>query len=53
MEEVGGVTIEHRCLDGSGVLERGLGEEALSLAFLAKVPTKFNLIDRATEDSVA
>jgi hypothetical protein len=53
MEVVGGVTIERRCLDVSGGLERGLGKEALLFSFLAKVSTKFDLIDRATEDSVA
>jgi hypothetical protein len=53
MEVAGGITIKHQRLDVSGGLERGIGEEALLLAFLAKVSTKFDLIDRATEDSVA
>jgi hypothetical protein len=53
MEVVGGVTIERQHLDGRGVLESGLGEEALLMAFLANVSLKFNLIDLATEDSVA
>jgi hypothetical protein len=52
-EVVGGVTINHRHLEGDGVLERGIGEVALFLLFLAKVLTKFDLIDRATEESVA
>jgi hypothetical protein len=53
MEVVGGVTIERRRLFGTGVLERGLGEEPLFLDVLDKVATKFDLSDRATEDSVA
>jgi hypothetical protein len=35
IDEVGGINIECWRLDESGVLERGLGEEALVLAFLA------------------
>jgi hypothetical protein len=53
LEVVGGITIKRRHSGVSSGLERGLGEEALLLDFLAKVLTKFNLIDRATEDSVA
>jgi hypothetical protein len=51
---VGGVTVvcRHR-LEGDGVLDRGLWVVALFLLFLAKVSTKLDLIDRATEDSVA
>jgi hypothetical protein len=50
-EEVGVVTIKHWHLEGSGELERELGEEALWLAFWVKVSTKFDFIDHATEDS--
>jgi hypothetical protein len=52
VEVAGGITIKRWCLDVSGGLERGLGEETLLLAFLDKVLTKFDLIDRTTEDSV-
>ena len=49
---VGGVTVaRRRRFKGGGV--RGLWVVALFLAFLAKVSTKLDLIDRATEDSVA
>jgi hypothetical protein len=53
MEEAGGVTIKRRHLAGRGVLENGLGEAALLVAFLAKVSTKLDLIDLATFDRVA
>jgi hypothetical protein len=53
MEESGIITMEHCRFEEGGVHERGLGEEALLLAFLAKVSTKLDLIDRATEDNVA
>jgi hypothetical protein len=51
---VGGVTVDRRRrLEGDGVLDRGLWMVALFLVFLAKVSTKLDLIDRATEESVA
>jgi hypothetical protein len=51
---VGGVTADRRRrLEGDGVLDRGLGMVALLLLFLAKVSTKLDLMDRATEESVA
>jgi hypothetical protein len=52
MEAVHSISIKRQCL-GSGVLGKGLGEVALLMAFLAKVSTKFNLGDCATEANVA
>jgi hypothetical protein len=51
-EEAVGITIKHQRLNKSGVLARGLSEEVLLMDFLAKVSTKFVLIDCATEGSV-
>jgi hypothetical protein len=45
-----GVTRERRRFTGVGVLDSGLG---LFVDVLAKVSTKLDLIDRATEDNVA
>ena len=52
-EEAVGITIKHQRLNKSGVLARGLSEEVLLMDFLAKVSTKLDLTDRATEVNVA
>jgi hypothetical protein len=52
MEVVGSIATEHRCLEDGGELKRGLGEEALLVAFLVRVSTKLDFIDRATEKTV-
>ena len=44
---------KRRCLDGEGVVNRGLVDGALFVGFLAKVSTKFDLIAHATDDRVA
>jgi hypothetical protein len=49
----GVITMERHCFEEGGVHERGLGEDALLLAFLVKVSTKLDLIECATEDNVA
>jgi hypothetical protein len=51
-KEVAGVTSERRRF-GVGVLESGLGEEALFVAVLVKVSTKFDLTELATAVNVA
>jgi hypothetical protein len=53
-KEVAGVTSERRRFGGGvGVLESGLGEEALFVAVLDKLSTKLDLTDRATAVNVA
>ena len=52
-EVVGGVTVMHRRCELEGLLQGGEWEEALFVAFLAKVSTKLDFKDRDTDDSVA
>jgi hypothetical protein len=51
--DVKGVTRKRRRFMGEGVVGNGLDGEALFDAFLDNVSTKFDLMDRATVDSVA
>jgi hypothetical protein len=53
MSDVRGVTRKRRRLVGEGVAGNGLDGEALLEAFRDSVSTKFELIDRATDESVA
>jgi hypothetical protein len=45
--------MERRRFEEGGTHARGLGEDALLLAFLVRVSTKLDLIEHATEDKVA